>query len=46
LWPFLRESLRNPWQRQLERARYEAQRAERPYGVVDPLCSAQCYVVS
>jgi hypothetical protein len=32
------------WQLQLERARYEAQRAERQYDVVDPLCSAQCYV--
>ena len=32
------------WQLHLERARYEAQRAERQYDAVDPLCSAQCYV--
>ena len=28
----------------LEKARYEAQRAWRQYDLVDPLCSAQCYV--
>jgi len=34
------------WQLQLERARYEARRAERQYEAVDPLCGAQSYVAA
>ena len=32
------------WQLRVERARFEAERAQRQYDAVEPLCSAQCYV--
>ena len=41
-----RTQLEAHWQQRLERAHYEAERAARQYGAVEPLCHAQCYVAS
>jgi len=41
-----RQRLHQHWAQRLERAGYEVDRAARQYHAVDPLCSAQCYVVS
>ena len=39
-------AIEHQWQLRLERARYEADLARRRYQAVEPLCGAQCYVVS
>jgi DNA invertase Pin-like site-specific DNA recombinase len=41
-----RHQLQQHWHQRLERVRYDAERACRQYQAVEPLCSAQCYVVS
>jgi DNA invertase Pin-like site-specific DNA recombinase len=41
-----RQRLHQHWAKRLERAAYEVERAARQYHAVEPLCSAQCYVVS
>ena len=39
-----RHALDQLWRQRVERAAYETERAARHYRLVEPLCSAQCYV--
>jgi DNA invertase Pin-like site-specific DNA recombinase len=39
-----RQDLEQLWQQRLERAAYDSERAARHYRLIEPLCSAQCYV--